>query len=281
MASWLLSGPAWAQEELQLAAIEFDYVPPTDLTPADVQIESQSLRFTGLVPVPLTRKTVLILAPLYRYWRFEATGARDVSVHQVGVTAIARHKLRGPWTLLGTFGVGVASDFEDVDLDHRRIIGALTGQYQFHSKLSVGAGIAGNYTFGSFLPVPLVLLDWKLSPTVRLLGALPQKMNVTARLHDRWKLGVGLRIDGNRFSTQSAASELESVAISQGTTAVRLELKLLRGFWFELHLGRTFLRRLEFFDSNNTSIADFSPSQAFVGGAALTFRVQVPRQSSQ
>lgn len=276
MAIGPMSSAAWAQGELQLAAIEFDYVPQTDLKSADVQTQSLSFRFTGLVPVPLTRKTILILAPLYRYWRFESTGASDVTAHQVGVTAIGRHKLRGPWTLLGTFGLGVASDFVDVNLGHSRIVGSLTGQYQFNSGLSIGAGIAGNYTFGSFLPVPLVLLDWKVNPTVRVLAALPQKMSVAARLHDRWQVGFGLRIDGNRFSTQPAAPEVESVAISQGTAALRVEVKLLRGFWFELHVGRTFLRRLEFFDSNNTSIADFSPTQAFVGGGALTFRVQVP-----
>ena len=272
------AAPASAQREVTLASTSLEYTPSAEVKDASSDAEFSSVRTTVgvLVPIPLGRRTTLLLAPRYRTWNYSgdgAAGAQDTRVHDIGFLATVYRRLSKSWSLASTIGVGLATDFDDVDGGDVRVTGAISAERVFGPRLRAGVGLAGSYVFGDLLPVPLLLFDWLPTDRVHVVGVLPQRLRARFRLAPWLLLGAGADVDGNRFSARIAAPEVSSIALSRGTVQVRGSARLFDKLWLVLYAGHTVFRRLKAFDDDGTELADLTLQQSPLVGFAVEFRV--------
>lgn len=281
LCSWSL---AHAQGDITLVDTRFEYTPEVDASDGPQAPSSWRWSIAGLAPIPLRRDVYLIVAPRYVAWRFIAESPQDdLTVHGISSSQTLRYPINPRWAVLGIVGVGLASDFRDVDVSHVRLSGGVVGQRRYHPRLALGAGIAASYSFGQLLPVPVLYADWRASDRLRVRAFLPSRFRVSYRVAPRLVVSAGAEVEGNRFSIQrddlSQDLDVESLAVSRGSVQLRASVRIAGPLWAAAYLGHTVFRRLQVHDGD-VEVADLSAEQSPVLGISLEL-IPPPRQAGR
>ncbi len=272
------SSQAHAQREVPLVSGSAEYTSNAAVRDSDPEVSFSSIRWSiaGLVPIPVTRKTVIVLVPGYRGWRYSSSEASDINVHDLGVLSSVGRQLTSRWAIAGTLGVGLATDFDEVDSDHIRVTGGITGELKVSPNLSVGLGVVGSYVFGKLLPVPIVSVDWLPSKRIYVFALAPQRVRVGFRATPKFDISLATSIDGNQFSAKTESPVVDHINISRGTLRAQLSIRAIGNVWLSAYAGRTLFRTLKAFDESDNELADLSLEQSSVFGLTAQFRIPVP-----
>lgn len=273
----LIATNASAQRQFVLGSARFEVVPESQFdSSTNVALASTRLTVVSLVPVPLADRTVLAVAPRYRLWRFTSREIEDRTLHDLGVAVSLGHRVSTAWSLRGGLGLGIASDFEDVETSHFRVTGAVSALYTFGPRLRLGLGAAASYGFGELLPLPILVATWTPTEAIEVLATLPQRAALNYSFNRRLSAGLKFTLEGSQFSV--GRSQVESVAASIGTVEARAAGRIFGGIWAVLSGGTTVLRRFELLGARGQSLVDPNPERALIAGLALEWRVTAPRR---
>ncbi len=273
-----LSGVARAQTDLVSVAYEETF--PARVMPdtpgMDTELRVRTLRIGAGFPVQVRdSKTVVIPGLSYGVTmpRIEGgAGSVPNDIHELGLTLSTIVSLSERWRLSFGGAFQLATDFSEIDDRHLRATLQLAAMYQPHQRFTFGFGLAANYSLGSLLPLPVIVVDWLPVDYFRLRIALPQSLAVLFRLGDRVELGLSAQLRGNRYAIDNDLTSIDSVRVASLRAGITASVRIVKGLWLSLTGARTVFRRFDFYDGSQ-EIDSLEPDNAFVLEAALAYRL--------
>lgn len=245
----------------------------------DARLALPTFFASGRIPISFeSTSTVFIPGVSYRGTYPQIKNAPSDGLenfHEIGIELTVVQKLAADWSLILRFLPSLATNFEDIDANHVRYAGGLLAQYRHDESFSVSFGIIANYWFGEWRPLPGVGVNWKPTDFFRLDAFLPAFASFTFIPVDFLEIGLGARIQGNRYTVGGEAAQFaESVQYTVADAHAFVGFRLYKGLWLSARGGHTVHRNLELLDSGNNSLGSDDFENAPLVGATLEFRVK-------
>ncbi|AKV00454.1 hypothetical protein AKJ09_07117 [Labilithrix luteola] len=254
---------AWAQAD-SLASVQGELYPyakrsGTSNDQIGVSIFRASLGF----PIFLSKKTLLI--PTLGYERFEASirspsGNQSLLLQAPSLTMMLLQPLTERITLMGSVGVGFASDFS-APLSEQDLLlsGMLVGIYKFSDSFSLGTGVSYDRRSGNLLPVPLGIMRWQMSENARLIGAIPATLSFEYRVTPWLSSGFRAAFNGNRYHFGEGQFQQERLQLAYSNVVLGPKLVFSVGDWIHLeaYAAVTAYRRYDVY-SDRDSVAELN-----------------------
>lgn len=270
----LLAGStAHAQIGDSIASVSYDRFPDSAAPYGQPQqVELQQLRFRAGYPLFLFDKRT-ILIPGFSYERLEIQQRGDVMFH-VGVlhaptlTLTAVQLVSDRLMLIGSFGVGLASDFDDsVSSDDVQLRATAFGLYKFTPAFSFGAGITYDRLTGSLQPLPAVAIKWRISDRARVRGFVPAAVSADYHVNSWLTAGMQMRLDGNRFHLSESRSGVAGLQLATSTLAIgpKLSFQLAPLLHFDVHASMTAMQRYEVVRRSDDERIDYTTPMLTMG----------------
>jgi len=249
-----------------LINISAGYTPPSDMQDFE-GAESQLARYDATLnmPIVLGERSFLIPGVAYHVDSVSFTGVPDDFVelrafHSLSVPLLYVQLLPKSWSLAVLLQTGLAGDNVRVDGDHLRLTGMLLASRAPNERLTYGFGLLGSYSFGEFLPLPGVLLNYQFNSWLRMETFLPAMIDLKFLVADRLEIGPAFFVEGNEYAIRDSRIQdtivcsdpslreefcIDHIAYSVGNAGLRSSLRVTGPLWFSLFTGSTVFRRFE------------------------------------
>ena len=279
----LSASPATAQLP-NLLELSGEYVPSVDLPPpgpASTQVSSYDAVFN--VPIPLGESTFLIVGPAYHVDSVSYGGGFGAlrAFHSLELGTMLVQLLPRDWSLALRLAPGLSGDLARIDDGLVRFSSVLMANHSFSDQLMLGFGGITSYSFGSFLALPALYLEWKPTPRLTLEAFVPAFIELRYRVGDRVDLGLTASVSGNEYAIREPAYGetwpcraqatddpttpederaarpsdcLDHLAYSVVTTGVQVDVRLVETLWLSMFGGYTVYRRSELMNAGNTLV---------------------------
>jgi hypothetical protein len=255
------------------ARIGYDVAPSSDtelMTAPDAAFRVSNLRVAGLYPIEVADGRVYLLPGIrYSLIDIDQTGGSGVglpeAVHGVGLYLGAVVPLRGGWSVLGLFVPELATDFSRLGAGSLRLTGSLVARRRHDRKRVWGVGVAADYSFGTLLPLPALVLDWQFSERWRADVFVPSYAEVAVALWPGIELGARAQVNGNRFSIElDDVPEADNLRYSAADAGLRVGVQLNRILWLTGYAGYLFFRRVDVFEDGGDEFAQVAPDRQVI-----------------
>ncbi len=302
-------------QPLNIAELRSEYLPPTKLagerpvgtTPwsdaEDVQVSTYGASLT--VPLSLGESTVF--APGFGYrldklsFSHESPAERELDLHALELPLTLIHLLSSDWMLLLQAKPGIASDLEAVEGRALRTQGMALASYQFSEQLVLGGGGAATFEYGSFLPLPVLYVNWQPTASISVDALLPVQAEAKWRASDRIELGLRADVDGSSYSIgdsairdvwpcaaqsddlstpddeaqPSSAQCIDHIGYSVATAGASVGVRTVDSVWLSVYAGHTLFRRFEQMNADNERVAGGTQTlpDVFFARVDLTWRL--------
>jgi hypothetical protein len=270
------------QFEVYPSALVSDPAPGTfeEVLESTVNTARFAIRFPVVLSPP---RTVFLGGLQYAFLRFDhrnwvSDDAPYVpqEFHGLRLDLSLRQRLSERWSMAADLEPGLASDFQDVTVDHVNVNGDLLFRRQFSPALAAGLGAAYLHDFGEPLVLPLFQVNWTpvgKDYTVEIL--LPRRLAVWWQYRPTVRLGLVGGVQGNRYriGEELPLGEDAILAFSMGTLGPAVDVDMGRGAsHFTAAAGFAFARRFELQDEDGEALRTLDLETGLFLGAGLTFR---------
>ncbi len=252
-----------------LLDVSGQYLPSAELAdpkPSRAQITSYDASLN--VPIVLASKSFLVLGASYHvdslsYSRVPAGFTELRAFHGVDLSALFVQLLPKDWSISARVSGGLAGDFARIDHDLLRLNAMLMATYSFSERFILGGGALTTFSFGQFLPLPAVYLEWTPLDALKLELFIPAFLKIRYTLADRIEFGAGFDISGNEYGVRDSRIReswpctdteempktpnecLDHVAYSVGYAGLSVGVRLFGSVWMTLTGGASIFRRLD------------------------------------
>jgi len=270
----LLSVAPDAQAQLPpILEVSGQYLPPSDVASAP-GLRAQLATYEASVSVPFSVGKSAFLLPGATYHAESMSYARMPAgftpvrvLHATDLSLLFTRALSERWWVSLRGSAGLAGDFARIDSGHLRVGGFAMATYAFGENLVVGAGGLVSHAFGELHPLPMLYLDWRARPWLRMELNLPVSAEIKTILGDRLELGALADTNGNEYALRDPAIRADpqcangagacadhlSYAVVAASAVVRV--RLFSTVWLSATAGRTLWRRFEQKDAQNRVLA--------------------------
>jgi hypothetical protein len=231
----------------------------------DLEIELKTLTFGASFPMVFAQGKTLLLTKVeyqhldfnFRNWDRDEGGdpaAKDAG-HSAKFSSVFLHGLSQRWRLLAVITPGIASDLNgDFSTDEITLEAVLGLIRQFGEDLSLGFGVAYVRDFGEPLPLPFLMLEWQVSPRVKVRGIVPENLEVRYQQSPKLALGLASKVSGNRYHGDPDTWEAENPQFKHTIATVGPTAQVHFSKWMHLNLegGYVFYHNFEFMDGDRT-----------------------------
>jgi hypothetical protein len=268
---------AWAQFP-DLVDMSAQYMPGAALEdPRPVKAQVTSYDVSLNVPIPLGKRTFLIPGLAYHVdsvsFADAPPGFTELRAFQsLDLSLLFVQLLPQDWALSLRAAPGIAGDFQGLDAGHFRISAVALATRSFSDRLVLGGGGVATFSFGSFLPLPAVYLEWKPWRGLQIEGFIPAFINTKYTIEDRVELGLRAEVAGNAYAVRDervaaawpcvpAAMDhpaiqegeggaqptqcLDHIAYSVITAGPAVGVRLFKSVWWTTFAGHSVFRRFE------------------------------------
>ncbi len=287
-----------------------------DPRPLEAQVASYDASLNA--PIPLAEQTFLVVGSAYHVESVSFANAPPGFVplrafHSVELSALLVQLLPRDWALSVRVAPGMGGDFAAVDEEMVRLSAVALATHAFTDDFVLGGGGLVSYSFGSFLPLPALYVDWQawsVGPadapiaTFRIEAFVPAFASLKHTLFDRVELGMRVEVFGNEYAVRderiadawpcvasaadvagTAANEavaqpaecLDHVAYSTGIVGAVAGVRLFETVWLSALAGGSVFRRFEMLNADDEGItggAQMVPN-TFLFRGGLTWRLPV------
>jgi hypothetical protein len=296
LASLALTAPTARAQFPDLLELSGQYMPGAELEdPEGAKAQLAAYDAAINVPIVINPKTFLIPGLAYHADAVSFANTPDDFVqlrafHAVDLSLLFVRLLPRDWSLSVRVAPGLAGDFTDFDTGLIRVSAMAMATHAFSDRLVLGGGALASYSFGEWLPLPALYLDWTPNPWFRIETFIPAFARVLFHPHERVELGLRADIAGNSYAVRdtrvSAAPPcagpganqsacLDHVAYSVVTTGLEAGVRIASTLWFTAYGGHTVYRRFEQSNKRGKSVPggrQTLPNQFFFR-ASLTWRI--------
>lgn len=277
-----------------LLELSGQYLPSVELDDP-VGVEAQVASYDASINVPIILSDTRFLIPGLAYHvdsvSFPNAPSEFIELrafHSVDVALLYVQLLPKDWALSLRLAPGLAGDFAAVDVDMFHVSALAMATRGFSDKLVFGFGALASYSFGEFLPLPSIYLDWQPQEWLRFETFLPAFAHLDFIIGDRVEVGPRLDVAGNEYAVREARIQnspacagesrdqcLDHLAYSIATAGVQVGGRLTGSLWLTVFSGRTVFRRFEMQNARGRlldgGVEDLPPSW-FIR-TSLTFRI--------
>jgi hypothetical protein len=278
---------AWAQFP-DLIDVSAQYMPGAALEdPRPVKAQVSSYEVSLNAPIPLGKRTFLIPGLGYH------VDSASFSDAPPGFTQLrAFHALELPilfvqllpegWALSLRAAPGLAGDFQGLDAGHFRLGAVALATRAFSERFVLGGGGIATFSFGSFLPLPAVYLEWKPWGGFQIEGFVPAFVSAKYTIDDRVELGLRAEVAGNAYAVRDdrvaaawpcapdatddpatrqdegaaqPAQCLDHIAYSVVTAGPTVGVRLFKSVWWTTFAGHSVFRRFEQMNDDDDPVA--------------------------
>ncbi|MEM9195970.1 MAG: DUF6268 family outer membrane beta-barrel protein [Myxococcota bacterium] len=305
----LLAPGSAAAQFPDLASVSAQYMGPVALEGADAEVDVTTFDVAANAPIPLAEGTFLIPGIAYRAIGVDVLGdTSDIDLfgpfHSIDVPVLFVQRLAEDWLFSLRASVSFAGDFADFDSSMMLFSAVSMVTHSFNDRFVLGAGLFAAYSFGNFLPLPALFVDWEPVDSLKITAFVPAFVDVVTTLGDRFEFGVRAEISGNSYGIRDASvteswpcaaretddpvteadetvaqtSEcIDNIAYSVVSLGVLANVRVASTLWLGAFGGRTVYRK---FDAQNRSGDSLQDSQtlpaAFLFRLSLTWRIPEP-----
>ena len=248
--AWASNAPA---QSIELASIGSQYMPSADLrgVPGKVQVASYDVALNA--PIPVAEKTFIIPGLGYHADSVSYSGTAPEFVQlrafqSIEASALVVQMLPDSWSIAARLATGLAGDFQAVDAGLLRASAVATATHSFSKRFTLGGGAITSFSFGTFLPLPAVFVDWKPFDGFEVESFLPAFAKVHYTVLTRVRFGISGDFNGNEYAVRDprvAGSDFDNLAYSVGTAGVTLGVRLFSSVWLNGLAGHSFFRRID------------------------------------
>ena len=208
----LNSARGW--EEDKLAWLKCYYVPHSEFTDEDGEIEMTAVKGLTMIPVSLSESFVLLpglayslLALDYKDMSFidpTPTGTfteKDLphNLHVIDLILGGAIQWDEKWGTFLVFYPGVHSDMDDISGKDIYFSGAALMSYTFSDDLFLSAGLYYDDSFGIPQLLPMLSAQWQICDGLTLDAVLPQFLVFSYRVIPEIAIGLKFNVEGNQY----------------------------------------------------------------------------------
>lgn len=259
---------ARAQVVDSLAATSFEYYPASKNGDLPGETRLNVFRASVGVPIPVAKKTHLVAGAAYELLDVHPSGSESFQLHAPKGTVGVIQGFGQRWGAMAFVDGGLASDFSD-DLGSNDLLLSLTliGTFAISDSVKVGAGAVYDRRTGQLVPLPALLLDWRLSERIRIRGFAPSYVKADYHALDWLDLGVRSTFEGNRFHLGQERFGIEDLELAYSNLTIGPKLTFNFSEWLHLDLyaAAAVYRRYELFE-NAASFAKYELSPTVASG---------------
>ena len=249
---------AVAQTADSLASVQSELYPSAaDGNDPRRRISFHVLRVNAVVPVPIAEKTILLPGLKYEHTNVMIDDAPETPAPVLRTASLSMGVAQGigeHWTVIGTVGAGVASDFAQT-LSRRDLVftGAALMLYKIGPALSVGGGIAYDQRTGAPLPLPALLVNWRPLENFRVRGFVPARVDAEYRIARWFTAGVFAMFNGDRYALSEKVYGRPNLQIAFSTAELGPKITFSAGDWVHVDLSTTVpvYRRYDLYEDGN------------------------------
>jgi hypothetical protein len=212
-AAWLAiaARPTVAAAQVpNLVDLSAQYTPPArDDDPKSTESQLSSYQLNINLPIPLGARRFMIVGAAYHtdvlsYSQMPTNAEMDRAFHAAELSVLYAQVLDSHWVLSARVGTSLSGDFDSVD---RRMLGfgaiALASK-PLSRELTLGGGGLVTTGFGSTLPLPAFLINWRPIDGVLIESLLPAFASARYTAWDRVEVGVRLEVGGAKYGVRDA-----------------------------------------------------------------------------
>lgn len=157
--------------------------------------------------------------------------------------------------------------------------GSLLAAYRQTSKLTYRLGVYYNAEFFGPFIIPLLGIDWNISPRDNLFGVLPQVLTYEHRISDKVSIGAVYRMFNNsyRVGVDTVAYGKAFMRLNEMQVLLSADFYLSRRIAFSLEAGHSMFRhvRLGLDENKKDYYSDENVNDGFVIKAGLVYRIRL------
>ena len=224
------------------------------------------------------------------------------ALHSTELSLLFVQLLPHDWSLSIRLAPGIAGDYHRIDSDMLRLNSVAMASHAFSERFILGGGVITTYSFGSFLPLPALFVDWTIADGLRLEAFLPAFLWARWTLWNRLEIGARAEFQGNAYAVRDArirnaypcrgraeddpstpADErqanpdacLDHFAYSVGSAGGTVGVRLFSDVWLSAYAGYTFFRLFEPRNAEDETLPDGDNTLGndFVLRTAIAWRI--------
>lgn len=188
-----------------LVDVSAQYVPTTrDDDPKSTESQISSYQVNLNVPIRLSPRRFMILgggyrAETYTYSQMDKPRA-ERTFHAPELSALFVQVLGGGWVATGRVSASLAGGFEHVDRGLLKINAIALASKTLSRELTIGGGALLTTGFGTTLPLPALLVNWRPTEAVLVETLLPAFINARYTAWDRVEIGGRVELTGSTYA---------------------------------------------------------------------------------
>lgn len=218
-------------------------------------INAKNQRYNAFINLPILNKPNDKLALRLEFERFTISDVEPIfnqNVKGVDASLAWNHKLESRNSLTFFFQYGLYSDFETVSLKDTRF--RLGGSYfiKHSDRLKTGWGISYAYQFFGHQINPFIVVDYNISPKLKLSGLFPIRPKLTYQINKNfsWTNELSGNVENYRFSESENPFFLE---ISGWKVMSNLDCTIAKHHRLSLGFGYILRQNTKVFESAERS----------------------------
>jgi Domain of unknown function (DUF6268) len=246
-----MPGRALAQTADSLVSFQSELFPSATDANANQKIGFNVIRVNATLPVPVTRSTFLLPSIKYEHTDVMIEGDTNTPapvLRSVQASFGVAQGIADRWTVIASFGAGLASDFSQPVNRHDLVFtGTALVLYHLGAALSLGGGAIYDQRTGSPRPLPAFVLNWRPGENFRVRGFVPARVDAEFRTTKWLTLGAFALLNGDRYALGERKYGTPDLQIALSTAEIGPKVTLSAGDWvhFDLSVGVPAYRRYE------------------------------------
>ncbi|HKR06594.1 MAG TPA: DUF6268 family outer membrane beta-barrel protein, partial [Bacteroidia bacterium] len=263
-----------AQPYFDIANIYYQQSPDNSLIHSDENPLKTQLVSASVQAAFKIKKDYFIINPFCDYYQlqFSFPGKQELYGTGLSLTYLKQWK-NEKWSTAFVAIPRVNSDMKKVDGDDYQIGGALLGIYKKNENLSYKFGVYYNSEFFGPFILPLLGIEWKVSPGLNIFGVLPNQLNLQYEFSKIFYGGIKLAFITNSYRVDDHSF----LRINDNHVKINLDTYFTKNIVFNLQAGQSVLRkyRTGFRENGSTNYMNLNVNDGLIFRAGIIYRLRL------
>ncbi len=263
-----------AQPYFDIANIYYQQSPDNSLYHSDENPLKTQLISASLQAAFKIKKDYVNFNPFCDYYQlqFSLPGKQELYGMGLGLTYLKQWR-NEKWSTAFVVIPRLNSDLKKVDGNDYQVGGALLSTYKKNEKLSYKFGVYYNSEFFGPYILPLLGINWKVSPRLDIFGVLPNQLNIEYKISKVFYTGVKLAFITNSYRFD----DHDFLRVNDNHVKVFLDTYLTKNIVFNIQAGQSVLRkyRTGFRENGSTNYNDLKVNDGLILRAGIAYRLRL------
>jgi hypothetical protein len=228
------------QPYFDIANVYYQQSPDNSLYHSDetpVKTEAAAARLKAAFKI---KKDLLIVNPYFEYYKFKISESPEQKLYNTGLALTYLKQWKDEkWSTAFVAVPRISSDFKNIDENDYQLGGAVLGIYKKSETLVYKLGIYYNSEFFGPFVTPLVGIEWKPNPRLRIFGVIPNYFNVEYKFSKTFYTGFESNFILNSFRFEDNSF----LRVDDNHLKIYFDTYVTKNIVINLQIGQSVTRR--------------------------------------